>query len=213
MTDPREIEALIHALEAQGAGLGAEAKRLRAELEAARRTPAALARAQREPGAPPKTGVRATAPRSWRFGFRRTLIVFNMPTAVAFWLCLLLCAVNGPYVGVAIVVGVAAAVQTLGGLITATLELLREERVPRPGPSFGRALVRTLAFPLIVWQTVVLLAAEVAASFRGGSEDSAWLLRVGIPIELVGIGVPLVIYAFAVYRREVRAFSERRAAA
>jgi hypothetical protein len=202
MPDPSEIEARIRALEAQAAGLAAEAQRLRAELAAAR-------------GAPPAPAKR----RSWRFGFARTLLIFNIPTAIAIafssgaWLQ------HGDPALLGTLVSFVAAVQTIGGLITAGLERRRERKDPPPDPSLARALLRTLTFPLLISHTVVLLAAAFFATFRFGGR-SGWDWNIFFPmlgsstvIEVLGIVVPLGIYAFATHRREERAFNERRAEA
>jgi hypothetical protein len=206
MPGPSEIEERIRALEAQADGLRAEAQRLRAELATTR-------------GAPPNAHTTPATRRSWRLGFARTLLIFQIPTAISIAFSFVSLLLKADLAVLGILIGFVAGVNSIGGLITAGLELWRERKDPPPDPSLARALFRTLTFPVLLSHTVVLLAAVVAASFTlGGGSRWDWkdffpVLGVGTGIELVGIVVPLGIYAFATHRREERAFNERRAEA
>jgi hypothetical protein len=110
-------------------------------------------------------------------------------------------------------------VQSSGGVLTAALELGREQKDPPPAPSLARAFIRTLTLPLLLLYPVVLLVADLAASTWlsdvGWNSNGAFfpVLFKGTGIELVGLVLPLALYAFATHRREERAFNERRAGA
>jgi hypothetical protein len=199
MPDPSEIDRRIRAL----------VERLNAEPAGVRDAP---------PPAPATEVPKPRAPaarRSWRFGFGQTLVIFQIPTAIAFVFLVGNPALPWPWILVFVVA--IAAVQSGGGLLTAGLELGREQKDPPPAPSLARALLRTLTFPLLIEYAVVPFVADIAATgwLSEWNTNGAFfpVLRSGTAIVLVGVGVPLAIYAVATHRREKRAFNERRAGA